>query len=54
MMGGGFGGCTINIVQENKIENFTQQIQQGYQQQFAKTPEIYVMELEEGAGIISQ
>ncbi len=54
MMGGGFGGCTINIVQENKIENFTEQIQQGYQQQFAKTPEIYVMQLEEGARIISQ
>ena len=54
MMGGGFGGCTINIVQENKIENFTEQIQQGYQQQFAKTPEVYVMQLEEGARIISQ
>lgn len=54
MMGGGFGGCTINIVQENKIENFTEQIQQAYHQQFAKTPEVYVMQLEEGARIISQ
>lgn len=53
MMGGGFGGCTINIVQENKIENFTKQIQQAYQQQFTKTPELYVMQLEEGARIIN-
>lgn len=50
MMGGGFGGCTVNIVKAEIVDRFCAQIQQSYQQQFSVTPEVYVMELEEGAG----
>ena len=52
MMGGGFGGCTINIIQAEAIEKFTEQIQQAYQQQFSITPEVYAMQLEEGARVV--
>ena len=54
MMGGGFGGCTINIVQANAVDTFSQQIKDAYEKQFNISPEIYVMQLEDGAGIVSQ
>jgi galactokinase len=48
MMGGGFGGCTINIVAGDKIHDFTTFIQQNYQKKFDKIPEIYVTDIEDG------
>lgn len=53
MMGGGFGGCTINIVHKDSIENFISYIQQAYLEQFSISSEAYVMQMEEGAGIVS-
>lgn len=34
MMGGGFGGCTISIVQKDKLESFTQWIAKSYLDKF--------------------
>jgi galactokinase len=53
MMGGGFGGCTINIVQADAVENFTQKIQAAFTNLFKKTPDVYVTQIEDGAKIIS-
>ena len=53
MMGGGFGGCTINIVQADAVDNFTQKIQAAFTNLFKKTPEVYVTQIEDGAKIIS-
>jgi galactokinase len=53
MMGGGFGGCTINIVQADAVENFTQKIQSAFTNLFKKTPEVYVTQIEDGAKVIS-
>ncbi len=36
MMGGGFGGCTINIVKEEEIENIVTPIKIAYEQKFGK------------------
>jgi galactokinase len=52
MMGGGFGGCTINIVEADAVENFTQKIQSAFTNLFRKTPEVYVTQIEDGAKII--
>lgn len=52
MMGGGFGGCTINIVQADAVENFTQKIQAAFTNLFKKIPEVYVTQIEDGAKII--
>jgi galactokinase len=52
MMGGGFGGCTINIVQADAVANFTQKIQAAFTNLFKKTPEVYVTQIEDGAKII--
>jgi galactokinase len=34
MMGGGFGGCTLNIVEENYTDQFINDISRAYLQQF--------------------
>ena len=34
MMGGGFGGCTINLIHEDAIESFVQDAKKAYQTKF--------------------
>lgn len=34
MMGGGFGGCTINLVKSTELDKFTSEITQAYKDQF--------------------
>ena len=51
MMGGGFGGCTINLVRQDAIDNFSQFIKEKYQQAYNTDPEIYVTQIEDGAKI---
>lgn len=53
MMGGGFGGCTINLVQTDAIRKFTVLMQQRYENEFGKTPEVYITQIEDGAKQIS-
>jgi galactokinase len=52
MMGGGFGGCTINIVQADAVDVFTEQIQQAFQKKYSKTPEVYVTQIEDGVKVV--
>jgi galactokinase len=49
MTGGGFGGCTINLVRTDSVEQFGKQIQAAYHQATGMTPEIYVSTA--GAGV---
>lgn len=53
MMGGGFGGCTINIVQADKIDDFSAFIKEKYQERFGKIPDIYVTSIEDGVHSVS-
>ena len=34
MMGGGFGGCTINLIEEDKIEHYIQDVSKAYNEKF--------------------
>ena len=52
MMGGGFGGCTINIVQAGAVDHFCHQIQQAYESQFNKLPDVYVTQIEDGVTVL--
>lgn len=52
MMGGGFGGCTINIVKQEALENFTNKIQASFNQLFRVVPHVYVTQIEDGAKAI--
>jgi galactokinase len=52
-MGGGFGGCTINIVQEEAVDNFIEQASTAYKKQFDIALEAYAMEVSDGVGRIN-
>lgn len=51
-MGGGFGGCTINIVKADAVEDFSTYMRDGYSKQFNVVPEIYVTQIEDGAKVV--
>ncbi|QMU26767.1 galactokinase [Adhaeribacter radiodurans] len=52
MMGGGFGGCTINLVKLSGLDAFTQKMAEAYQQQFNITLKTYVAEIVDGTGLV--
>jgi len=51
MMGGGFGGCTINIVQKDAVNDLVAKAGQGYRQQFNTPLKAYVTGIEDGVGL---
>ena len=52
MMGGGFGGCTINIIQSEKASQIIKEIKTAYQKSTGKYLKHYIMRIEDGAGIL--
>ncbi len=53
MMGGGFGGCTLNLVKSEFLEEFKNQIKSSYQSAFALEPEFIEVTISDGAMIIA-
>jgi len=49
MTGGGFGGCTINLVAAEKAEEFKRAVVAGYKQGTGREPDIYVCTAADGA-----
>ena len=52
MMGGGFGGCTINIVKEANAEAVIEQIGNLYQLKTGKTLAHYIVSVENGVHVL--
>lgn len=52
VMGGGFGGCTINLVKADKVDEYVAFIQDSYKAQFGKVPEVYVTIIEDGVKVL--
>jgi galactokinase len=48
MTGGGFGGCTINLVDVENLEEFKRTVAQGYSEATGLVPEIYICSAAEG------
>jgi galactokinase len=48
MTGGGFGGCTVNLLKADASDSFAEHISQAYQQVTGIIPEIYVCEPAQG------
>ena len=48
LMGGGFGGCTINLVAVEGIDQFIKETSKAYQQHFDIIPEAYIVETADG------
>jgi galactokinase len=54
MTGGGFGGCTVNLVRRDQLEIFRDTITREYTDATGRTPNIYVSEAGEGAGEVTE
>ncbi|WP_069130283.1 galactokinase [Rhodohalobacter halophilus] len=52
MMGGGFGGCTINLVRTNTVEQFKQEVSRDYLKQTGLKVEIYETTISDGTRVI--
>jgi galactokinase len=49
MTGGGFGGCTVNLVREEHAPDFAEQITERYRRAIGITPQVYLCSAEDGA-----
>lgn len=49
IMGGGFGGCTINLVKNELYDSFVTDVTEKYTAKFGRKPEIYDVVISEGA-----
>ena len=50
MTGGGFGGCTVNLVRSNQAAHFKQRVSEAYEEATGQKPEIYDCAAAQGAG----
>jgi galactokinase len=53
MTGGGFGGCTIALVQAGCVEAFRRTVREGYERSTGRKPEIYICAAADGVGRIA-
>jgi galactokinase len=49
MTGGGFGGCTVNLVQAGNAEDFVAQVSERYQRKTGISPKVYICSAADGA-----
>jgi len=52
MMGGGFGGCTVNLIKKGKARNFISRIEEDYTKRTGAKIQTYQVKISEGAGKI--
>ncbi len=53
MMGGGFGGCTINIVKKDAVDELIEKVSDNYKSDLKMSLKAYITKIEKGTSIIS-
>jgi galactokinase len=53
MTGGGFGGCTINLVRENEAESFAAKVTEFYRKATGIVPQTYLCDAGDGSSEVS-
>lgn len=53
MMGGGFGGCTINLVKAHALDEVVEEVTKSYRQQYGIEPKCYIANTGDGASEIT-
>jgi galactokinase len=54
MTGGGFGGCTVNLVADSHVDLFKERVSQEYERATSLRPEIYICTAANGAEEVRQ
>jgi galactokinase len=52
MMGAGFGGCTINLVEQKCVDSFVEDMKEKYRQRTGKTNNVYVTHIQSGTRLL--
>lgn len=53
MMGGGFGGCTLNLIKKSEKEAFLHELTPVYQSRFNKAPTAFSVSIEDGVSRVA-
>jgi galactokinase len=53
MIGGGFGGCTLTLVEETHVTNLREQLRSNYVQSTGKEPDTYICEFGGAGGVLA-
>jgi galactokinase len=53
MMGGGFGGCTLNIVHRDKVNDFLATVGDAYRDRFKHDMDSYIVAIEQGTSAMT-
>lgn len=53
MTGGGFGGCTISLVDQERAETVLGELARRYAERIGVTPSMFIMEPSDGASVLS-
>jgi galactokinase len=51
MTGGGFGGCTVNLVESTEAQTFAHRVTERYKNKTGVTPDVFICEPANGAGV---
>jgi galactokinase len=54
MTGGGFGGCTINLVRTDAVSEFQSRVGDAYEKSTGRAPQIFVSPAAEGAAEVKK
>lgn len=52
MTGGGFGGCTVSIVENDKVDAFIETVGSAYEKRTGLKADFYVVDIGQGAGVL--
>ncbi|WP_299058853.1 galactokinase [uncultured Polaribacter sp.] len=52
MMGGGFGGCTINLIAKSEAKSFSESVAKAYKNKFNKECSVYFVTLSDGTHLV--
>jgi galactokinase len=53
LTGAGFGGCTVNLVDHEKADEFAHLLAKGYESETRLQPEIYITRASKGAELLA-
>ena len=53
MMGGGFGGCTINLVKKDFVDEFVTKMEKAYKDELGLELKVYVDSISDGTSVVS-
>jgi galactokinase len=53
MTGAGFGGCTVNLVEEGSVDRLREVVEREYPARTGREPRVYVVQAAAGAGMVA-